>query len=131
MFLTKECDYGIRIVRALADLEIKNVRTICECEYMPRNFAYKILKKLENVGIVKSHRGPYGGYQLAKKSDSITLFDIIDAIDAKALINECLYPGNTCPNNSDGNYCGVHSELERIQALVVAVLKEKTMDEVI
>jgi len=128
MLLTKECDYAIRVVRSLADLEKKSVKTICEHEQIPQFFAYKILKKLEHAGIVHSHRGTYGGYQLAKKLDDITLYKIVSVIEENWFLNECLQPGYTCPQNTNGNNCGVHQELERIQGLLVNALKEKSLD---
>jgi Rrf2 family protein len=128
MFLTKECDYAIRIVRELANLEIKPVGSICEREHVPLRFAYKILKKLERAGIVCSHRGVYGGYQLARRPDSVTLFEIVSSVDENLFLNECLRPDSDCPLNAGKNICGVHVELEHLQSLIVAALKEKTMD---
>ena len=131
MFLTKECDYAVRVVRELADLEIKPVRTICEKEHIPTPFAYKVLKKLDKAGIVKSYRGASGGYQLAKTPDNISLLDIVCAIDNHLFLNACLQEGHVCSRNKDGNSCKVHFELERVQATVVEALKGKNMTEVI
>jgi Rrf2 family protein len=128
MFLTKECDYAIRIIRDLADLEIKAAVTICEREHVPLRFAYKILKKLELAGIVCSYRGVYGGYQLVKNPHSLTLFEIVSSVDEDLFLNECLRPDSDCPLNSGKKVCGVHVELERLQRLIVNFLHEKTMD---
>jgi len=128
MFLTKECDYAIRVVRALAGMEKKSAKMICEREYIPAPFAYKILNKLEHAGIVCSYRGTLGGYQLAKKLDCITLFDVINAVDENLFINECLQPGHVCPHNTNGSRCSVHQDLERIQNGLIISLKEKTLD---
>ena len=127
MFLTKECDYAIRVVRGLSSLEIESVKMVCEREQIPHPFAYKILKKLEHAGIVNSYRGAVGGYQLAKTLDNITLFDIVNAVDEHLFLNECLQQGYICTRNLNGNFCGVHRELTRIQALLMKALGEKTM----
>jgi len=128
MFLTKECDYAIRILRGLADLETKPVGYICQREQIPLRFAYKIIKKLEHAGIVRAHRGVYGGYQLIKKPDVLTLFDVVSVIDENLFLNECLQPNSDCPRNSGENYCGVHAELARVQTILINALKEKTID---
>jgi Rrf2 family protein len=127
MFLTKECDYAIRVVRSLSDMEMKPVKLICVNEHIPAPFAYKILKKLERVGIVQSHRGSAGGYQLLKEPGSITLLDIVSAVDDHLLLNECLQDGYVCDNNDHGSLCSIHIELSRLQALLVVALKEKPM----
>ena len=131
MFFTKECDYAIRIVRCLANQEMKTVRTICLDEHMPHPFAYKILKKLEHAKIVKSYRGSSGGYQLSRKVDELTLLDIVAAVDDHLYLNECLQGDYVCENNRDGNPCGVHAELNRVQKVLLTAMQEKTMAELI
>ena len=129
MFLTRECDYAVRVVRSLADDEKKPVNMICEEEHVPVYFAYKILKKLEKAKIVKATRGAIGGYQLAQKLNKITLLDIVAAVDSELLINACLKEGFDCPRNTDDHCCKVHVELCEIQDRLVAMLQEKTMDQ--
>ena len=128
MFLTKECDYAIRVVRALLDYEKKTVKTICEREHVPFNFAYKILKKLEKNGMVHSVRGSHGGYQLSKEPARISIYDIISTINENLYINECLKPGHDCPHNSDGIRCTVHEKLIFMQSELIDTLKATTMD---
>jgi Rrf2 family protein len=128
VYFTKECDYAVRIVRALAHDEIMSGNQISECELIPLQFAYKILKKLERAGLVSSFRGATGGYRLKKRLKDITLVDIVTAIDEKLYLNECLLPQKVCKRNSDGNVCAVHDELERVQGIVHSALSEKTMD---
>ncbi|MFR6642313.1 MAG: hypothetical protein ACLUQN_02000 [Megasphaera sp.] len=42
MIITRETDYAIRILRALADWEQKNIREISDEQMIPLQFAYKI-----------------------------------------------------------------------------------------
>lgn len=129
MFITRECDYAIRVVRALADAEKKSVNVICEEEHVPVYFAYKILKKLEKAKIVSAIRGAVGGYQLAKDIKKITLYDIVSSVDAELFLNACLKEGFDCPRNPNETCCKVHVELDRIQNALMTMLKEKTMDQ--
>jgi len=128
MFLTKECDYAMRVVRELAHYEKKSVQTICESEHIPITFAYKILKKLESAGIVKSTRGVLGGYQLSKPLNEISMFDIVSAANESLVINECLKMGHVCPNHSEQKRCKIHTELACMQDELIMMLKRKTMD---
>ena len=127
MFLTKECDYAIRVIRALSDYEKKTVKMVCDNEHVPHSFAYKILKKLERAGMVESVRGARGGYELSKELENISVIDIISAVNENLFINECLKPGNTCPHNSGDSSCKVHEKLLSIQDDLIDVLKETTM----
>lgn len=60
MLITKRSDYALRICRALKDGKTHNVREICEKEDVPKAFAYKIIREMEQNGIVKSVRGNKG-----------------------------------------------------------------------
>ena len=62
MFITRESDYAMRVVRALMGETRLSVSEICEREAITAPFAYKILKKLQNAGIVEGYRGVHGGY---------------------------------------------------------------------
>ena len=131
MFLTKECDYAIRIIRELSSGDITSVKCICENEHIPHQFAYKILKKLEKAGLVISYRGNAGGYQLVADLDQITLLDVVCSIDDQLVLNKCLIDGYYCPNNEKKDCCKVHHELKRVQTVLVATLQENTMQEIL
>jgi Rrf2 family protein len=131
MFVTKEADYAVRIIRELSRRGKENVQSICENELIPRAYAYKILKKLEKAGIVLAYRGVAGGYALAREPRLITLFDVITAVDGALLLSECLGHGTSCPMNGKGaKRCKVHGEFSRIQALILKHLKEKSLAEI-
>jgi Rrf2 family protein len=130
MFITRESDYAVRIVRELAGGGKKTVQEICRREEVPPQFGYKILKKLENRGLVKGFRGTNGGYSLAKNADEITLFDVICAVDGNLLVSECMNYGYQCPMNNQGRRCGVHAEFARIQDLLIRSLQEKSLGEI-
>ena len=132
MFLTKECDYGIRVIRALSDGYKKTVETIAEEEQVPKKFAYKIIKKLEKGGLVRSIRGRSGGYILDVELDSLTLYDIVIALDANRYLNECLSDDNECPfRDHPTRPCSVHVELKLTQDMLMEALKAKTMDKIL
>jgi len=130
MLLTKECDYGVRIIRVLSDARKKTVKKICDSEYIPEKYAYKILKKLENAGFVQSIRGRDGGYYLNKPLDTFTLYDIAHAVDENLSVFECLREGAACPHKSQDAPCTVHLEFERIQHMLISEMQSKTMHEV-
>ena len=53
MTMTRESDYAVRIMRALSHGSLKTVKEICGEEAIPTQFAYKILKKLSNAGLIQ------------------------------------------------------------------------------
>ena len=131
MLITRECDYAVRVVRALADSRRMSVGEICEKEFITAPFAYKILKKLQKAGIVKGFRGVHGGYSLNRVAKELTLYDVYTAIDPEFFIIDCLEPGYQCICNGSGNQtCTVHEELQRVQKELCKMLQEKNLEDI-
>lgn len=131
MFFSRELDYALRILRALAKNELLATKQICEVEYIPQPYTYKILKKLEKAGLVKGQRGTNGGYQLAKPNDKITMYDVYIAIEKDLYINECFKPECICPHNSCGKSCLIHVEMTKMQKQLTEMLKQRNIDEIL
>ncbi len=132
MFITRECDYAVRVIRALAGTPRMNVPDICQKESITEPFAYKILKKLQKNGIVKGFRGVHGGYCLSISPDKMTLYDVYCAIDPDMFIIDCLRPGYRCVRDgADGHPCLVHKELGEIQDELTRMLKRKSLAQIL
>ncbi|MBN2071584.1 MAG: Rrf2 family transcriptional regulator [Candidatus Krumholzibacteriota bacterium] len=56
----------------------------------------KIMQRLQKAGIVKSVRGPNGGYLLTRSPDDFTLTEIYEAIESKIETEGCLLDENVC-----------------------------------
>lgn len=124
MFITRECDYAMRVVRALSDGSRMSVNEICEKEDITAPFAYKILKKLQKSKIVKGFRGVHGGYRLECPLEELSLLDVYRSINPELFIIECLQPDYRCSCNKKEGDCQVHGVLEKVQAEIEKMLKE-------
>ncbi len=134
MSITREFDYALRIVRALACAdpdERKVAKDICDSENIPLPFAYKILKKLEQADIVQSFKGPHGGYKLLRPATDINMYDIHLAVEGELYVNECLQSDYHCPNNRDDRRCMIHTELRDIQEKIVGELSRRNLAEIL
>jgi len=131
MLITRESDYAIRIVRALAHGEIRTVQEICSAEKVPKQFAYKILKKLERGKLVKVQRGAHGGYRLWKETSEISFYDILVAVAEVLSINGCLKEDATCHHHKEDLPCNIHLECKRLESVIVSALKEKSMETIL
>lgn len=128
MFITRECDYAVRVIRALAGENRLSVNDICEKEAITAPFAYKILKKLQKAKIVRGYRGVHGGYTLNRKLENMTLLDVYSAIDPEMFIIECMDPEFYCVRDGQDDLpCRVHYELSDIQQEMYRMLKRKPL----
>lgn len=84
MRISAKADYAVRAVIELAaapDGANLSAREIATAQSIPQNFLENILAELRRAGIVDTHRGPGGGSSLARRPASITVGEILLAID--------------------------------------------------
>ncbi len=126
MLITRETDYAMRTVRALAGGKRLNIKQICELENIPVQFAYKILKKLSEKNILRIIRGAGGGYCLEADLNVLTMYDILIAIENDEDyngVNSCLKNGVVCSNNNCDKHCKMNLEFKRINKVLEEELK--------
>jgi Rrf2 family transcriptional regulator, cysteine metabolism repressor len=87
--LPLKVDYACRVLVQLeATFRTGNVRRIDDLaaiEKISANYLVQILNELRNAGLVESKRGKSGGYQLARDPGSVTLLDIVNALEGQLL----------------------------------------------
>ena len=84
MRISTKIRYGLRAICDLAyqASEVPSqIRQISKRQDISARYLEQIFKKFKKSGIVKSVRGPFGGYLLAREPQSISVGDIIRAID--------------------------------------------------
>ena len=87
MRISYKVDYGVRVMTMIAgaDRERPNVpvrrHDIAEHEQVPPGFLGDILSQLRNAGLLESQRGIDGGWTLGRSADTITVADVIRALD--------------------------------------------------
>lgn len=132
MLLTRESDYALRILRELADGELKTVGCICENAVIPRQFAYKILKKLEGAGLLVIIRGAHGGCRKTPDMEQYSLYDLIQAVGDCREVNACMDPAYDCNwSAAHDTSCRMHSRLYLLQMRVDLELKSITLGELV
>jgi Rrf2 family protein len=84
MHVTAKADYAIRAVVELADSsqqEPRKVDSVAKAQGIPVSFLENILTQLRSSGVVRSQRGPEGGYWLAKPAQDLNLAHVIRAVE--------------------------------------------------
>lgn len=121
MEITREADYAVRCVLYLSKGpgSVTMMDEIAEKMRIPRAFLAKILQKLARAGITKSVRGPRGGVQVVKDPSTITLRDVVEAIDGPVTLNRCGIDAHSC---SSFRTCTVHPVWFRLREIVADYL---------
>ena len=79
----------------------------------------KVLQRLARSGLLTSHQGTRGGYTLSKPTASISVADIIQAIDGPLTVTACSTEDEQCEQFTK---CNVRDPLWRIKDRILAAL---------
>jgi len=100
MLLSRGGDYAIRAMVDLASRsgeERSITQDIADRQQIPPAFLSKVLAGLTQAGLVRTHRGAAGGVGLARSPETISLLEVIKAVQGPIILNECTDPYHTCP----------------------------------
>jgi Rrf2 family iron-sulfur cluster assembly transcriptional regulator len=124
--LTKRSDYAIRAMLALTmvDVGLLSSRKIAEEMKIPPRFLPQIMGDLTRAGLVNAHPGRAGGYQLARKADSVTLLQVIEAVEGDPHRQICVMRGTAC--GQDGE-CSVHDVFYAAETAILHELSSATL----
>lgn len=84
MHVTAKADYAVRAAVELAagsQDSPRKVDQVAQAQGIPVSFLENILTQLRSAGIVRSQRGPEGGYWLAQPADEMNLAQVIRAVE--------------------------------------------------
>jgi Rrf2 family protein len=84
MHVTAKADYAVRAVIELAgsaSTSPRKVDDVAQAQGIPVSFLENILTQLRSSGIVRSQRGPEGGYWLARPAQELNLAQVIRAVE--------------------------------------------------
>jgi len=124
---SKACEYGIRSVIFIASQSLQdkrpNIVKISKAIDSPEPFTAKICQQLARAGIIKSKKGPNGGFYILKDSP-LTLMDIVIAIDGEKVFSGCVLG---LPECSGKHPCSVHNQYGEIRNKLKNMCKSTTI----
>ena len=91
---------------------------------LPLPMVSKILRTLAREGLVTSHRGAAGGYSLERKAATITVADVIRALEGPIALVQCGTEPGVCEQES---CCPTRLNWNRISKVVEGALEEVTV----
>ncbi len=105
MQITRQADYAVRAVLYLAQIGSERraaTSQIAQEQNIPPSFLAKIVSQLSVAGLLQTSRGARGGVSLARDPESISILEVVEAIDGPILLNECVaVTGSDCNFGDD------------------------------
>ena len=72
---------------------ITRLEELAQREYVSASFLVQILNDLRRGGLIESRRGKAGGYLLARDPETVTMLDIVEAVEPSLLANSTTSDG--------------------------------------
>jgi Rrf2 family transcriptional regulator, cysteine metabolism repressor len=91
--------YGLRVMMELAENYGRgpiSVDVIARNQDISGKYIHVLAMGLKSAGLVRTARGPSGGYELARKPSSITVLDVISALEGGSAPVECVSDPSFC-----------------------------------
>ncbi len=128
--LSKTALHALHAVAQLAELpegQFRGATSIAEEIGAPANYLGKLLQSLAQEGIVYSQKGIGGGFRLARKASSISLYDVVEPIDHISKWSGCFMGRKQC---SPDHPCAMHVRWARVRDEFFSMLKESTVADI-
>lgn len=129
MQFTKAEEYGVLGVLYLAEKEKNSViplSEIAQTQDVPEKFLAKIFQNLTKTGLVRSHRGVRGGFTLSKDPDSVSVREVVEAIQGPYHLIKCLYDRDCCDKY---DFCPLRVVLQKAEAQLLEVFGNHTISD--
>lgn len=124
MIYSKSCEYAIRALAYLAGRpeNKRSMISVISIETgIPGAYLAKIFQLLVRNGILKSERGANGGVAFMRPPETVSLFEVMEAVDdTSALATECVMGLDRC---SAVNSCPLHVVWSRAKENIMQNLK--------
>lgn len=123
--ISQTAEYALRAVVHLSKSTLHNgqdsqtVSEIAEGTKVPLGYLSKVLQQLTRAGIITSQRGIGGGFKLARTPGSISIYDVVQAVDPVQRIHKC-----PLGIEDHKRLCPLHRKLDAAMAHVESAFKE-------
>jgi Rrf2 family protein len=130
--LTNKGKYGLKAIIHLARLEAGETAQIADIarqNNISKKFLDAILLDLRNAGMLRSKKGPGGGYALAKPARSIKVGAVVRALDGPVAPIDCANrsASQPCDDCRDLKVCAVRGIMTDVRDAIAGVLDNATI----
>ena len=130
MSLSNTTGYGVRALTCLAGCRNPpaSIKALAECSGVPQAYLAKIVKNLNDAGIIESKRGSGGGVWLARPPRFISVLEICTALEGEELFGACLFGLEPCSDNCG---CPAHKFWVKYRELMRCELNQIKLSDVL
>lgn len=126
MKLTRFTDNALRCLIYLGQNpgRVVTVGEVSRRMLMSEDHLLKVVRRLVELGLVRTVRGRRGGVQLLRPAEDIVIADVVRATEDNLAIVPCFSPGDNCPLSPT---CELAGAFDRALAAFFGVLEKQTL----
>lgn len=128
MFFSRPTEYAIRAVVYLSiyatDGKRLGIKQIASNLGFPEPYLGKVLQGLAKKHIIKSAKGPNGGFYMEDKTLDMSLLTLIDDMEGLEFLDSCGLGLHEC---NEEKPCPIHRDYQIIKGNYYKILNEKTI----
>ncbi|MCW3097835.1 MAG: transcriptional repressor NsrR [Chthonomonadaceae bacterium] len=123
--ISQTAEYALRAVAQLCSRpgEAQTTQQIADATHVPMPYLSKVLQALARAGLIHSQRGLHGGITLLRQPETLTVYDVVQAVDPMQRIM-------TCPLGLEAHgthLCPLHRRLDDALLLVEQAFRDSTI----
>ena len=132
--LSKKAKYGLKAAIYLADQSpgiLVSVQEIADAQHISKKFLDAILLELRNAGILRSKKGPGGGYSLSRPASDIRIGQVIRTLDGPLAPIRCASRTafEACDDCADPVNCHVRKSMSNVRDAIASILDNMTLEQ--
>jgi len=139
--ITTGAEYGLHCLLYLVDAHNEahpaSARDLAELQGVPVEYVAKLFTKLQKAGLVVATEGVGGGFRLARDARSVSVLDVVVAIDGEKSLFECREIRGRCavfdgkpPAWAKRGVCSIHAIMLEAEAPMREVLASRSLADV-
>jgi len=128
--LSQTTGYAIQALGCINGLPApaRQIAIIAKCSGVPRPYLAKIIVALSGKGLISTKRGYRGGISLMRRPENISLLEIVEAVEGKHWLGNCLLGFNDCSKHFD---CPTKEFWQRIRREITTILRQTSLADLI
>jgi Rrf2 family protein len=131
MRLTNTADYAIRCMIYIASLPPEHAvlrRDVATAQSIPSSFTAKILRDLARAGLLRSTRGPHGGFVIGRPANEISLLEVVEAIEGPLSLTQCVPDPEGCQHSYN---CPANAVWASLQEQLAGLLRGVSLEDLV
>jgi len=104
------------------------IKVIAERQNISNKYLEQLIAIIKSAGLVRSIRGPHGGYVLAKSPEDIKLSEIFRVLEGPVFTVECVENKEACASFAD---CITRRLWIEVNDAILNVLTNKTLQDLV